>query len=59
MMEVHEIIKALQPYNLSKLAKEIGVHRATLYRMVNEHTQPSPLLHEKLSDYLGGGDDDE
>jgi len=48
-----KIIESLKPYNLSKVAKEIGVHRQTLYRLVHEKTDPSPMLEKALIEYLG------
>lgn len=48
-----KIIEALRPYNLSRVAREIGVHRQTLYRLVHEKTAPSPMLEKALIEYLG------
>lgn len=60
MLDKQQIIAALRPYKLNKVADDIGVHRATLYRLVNEQTTPSPMLQRALSDYLtGGGSDDQ
>lgn len=58
MMETHQIIAALRPYKLKTVAADIGVHRATLYRLVNEQTKPSPMLQKQLSEYLQGKDSD-
>lgn len=52
-MQKEIIIQALKPYNLSKVAEEIGVHRQTLYRLVHEKTKPSPMLEKALIDFLG------
>lgn len=52
-MQKEKIIQALKAYNLSKVAKEIGVHRQTLYRLVNKKTEPSPMLEKALIDFLG------
>ena len=52
-MKKEKIIESLKPYNLSKVAKEIGVHRQTLYRLVHEKTDPSPMLEKALIEYLG------
>ena len=54
-MEHAKIREALRPYNLSRVAKDIGVHRQTLYRFVNEQTKPSPMLEKALVEYLGMG----
>lgn len=52
-MDQEKIREALRPYNLSRVAKDIGVHRQTLYRFVNEQTKPSPMLEKALIDFLG------
>ena len=54
-MNTREIIKALEPYNLTQVAAATGVHRQTLYRIVNGRQQPSPLVHRALVEYLQGG----
>ena len=56
-MDHGEIRKALSHYNLSRVAKHIGVHRQTLYRFVNEQTRPSPMLEKALIEYLGSGEE--
>jgi DNA-binding phage protein len=52
MMTVEQIRAALQPYNLSKVAKEAGVNKHTLYRMMNEQHKPTYETVKRLSDYL-------
>jgi len=52
-MKKEKIIEGLKPYNLSKVARDIGVHRQTLYRLVHEKTEPSPMLEKALIEYLG------
>lgn len=56
-MKKEKIIEALRPYNLSKVARAVGVHRQTLYRLVHEKTEPSPMLEKALTEYLGLDDD--
>ena len=54
-MNTREIIKALEPYNLTQVAAATGVHRQTLYRIVNGHQQPSPLVRRALVEFLWPG----
>lgn len=54
-MNTREIIKALEPYNLTQVANATGVHRQTLYRIVNGHQQPSPLVRRALEAFLRPG----
>lgn len=52
MMTLDEIREALRPYNLTKVAKESGVNKHTLYRMMNEQHKPTYETVKRLSDYL-------
>jgi DNA-binding phage protein len=52
MLTLDQIRLALKPYNLSKVAKEAGVNKHTLYRMMNEQHKPSYETVKLLSDYL-------
>ena len=54
-MDTKEIIRALAPHNLTQVAQATGVHRQTLYRIVNGHQQPSPLVRRALVEFLNAG----
>jgi len=54
MIEVEELRERLQPYNLTKVAKESGVDRSTIYRLMHEHSRPSYDTVKKLSEWLDG-----
>ena len=54
-MNTREIIKALEPYNLTQVAAAVGVHRQTLYRIVNGHQEPSTLVRRALEAFLQSG----
>ena len=51
-MNKEKIISELKTHNLTRVAEKIGVHRQTLYRLVNEKTNPSPMLEKSLIKFL-------
>lgn len=51
-MDREKITAELAPYNLSKVARDIGIHRQTLYRFVSGKTEPSPMLEKLLIEFL-------
>lgn len=59
MMTLEEVKADLRHYKLNRVAKEIGVDKSVLYRMMNEHRTPSYETIKKLSDFLGGKDEEE
>lgn len=52
MLTIEQIKKQLDDRNLHQVAERIGVHRHTVYRIVNGTTVPSYDTLKKLSDYL-------
>lgn len=54
MLTLEQIREALEPYNLSKVAKAADVNKHTLYRVMKEGCTPSYETVKKLSDYLEG-----
>lgn len=57
MIELEELRKQLEPYNLSKVSRATGVDRSTLSRLMNEHSRPSYDTVKTLVDWLNGEDD--
>lgn len=59
MVELEELRKQLEPYNLSKVSRATGVDRSTLSRLMNEHSRPSYDTVKTLVDWLNGeGEED-
>lgn len=59
MIELEELRKQLEPYNLSKVSRATGVDRSTLSRLMNEHSRPSYDTVKTLVDWLNGeGEED-
>jgi len=56
MMTLEDIKQELRKYNLSKVAREAGVDRHVIYRLVSEDSKPQYDTVKKLSDYLSGDD---
>lgn len=54
MIELEELRKQLEPYNLSKVSRATGVDRSTLSRLMNEHSRPSYDTVKTLVDWLHG-----
>ena len=54
MIELEELRKQLEPYNLSKVSRATGVDRSTLSRLMNEHSRPSYDTVKTLVDWLNG-----
>ena len=54
MMTLEEVKAELSRYSLAKVAREAGVDKFTLYRMMKENAKPSYEAVKKLSDWLGG-----
>lgn len=53
MLTIEEIIKKLEPMNLTKVAQEIEVPYGLLWRVVNQKmTHTSYEVVKKLSDYI-------
>jgi len=47
-------LQAIPADKLNRVAKEAGVDKFTLYRMMKENAKPSYETVKKLSDWLGG-----
>ncbi len=54
MMTLEQVKTALEKYKLNRVAKEAGVDKHTLYRMMKENTKPSYETVKKISDWLEG-----
>jgi DNA-binding phage protein len=52
MMTVEQIKKRLEDANLKRVAENAGVHPATLYRFMQEDSNPLYETVKALSDYL-------
>jgi DNA-binding phage protein len=52
MMTVEQIKKRLQDANLKRVAENAGVHPATVYRFMQEDSNPLYDTVKALSDYL-------
>lgn len=57
MLTLEQIREELKPYNLTRVAKETGINRHTLYRLMHESHRPSYDTVKTLSDYLSGEDE--
>lgn len=57
MMTLEQIKETLQNYKLNRVARDAGVDKCTLYRMMREDSSPSYETVKKLSDWLSGGDE--
>ena len=53
-MTLEEIIEKLADRNIKIVAKAIGVHSNTLYNIVNNKSEPSYTVYQKLIAYLKG-----
>lgn len=56
MMTLEKIKQGLENYKLNRVAREAGVDKCTLYRMMRENSNPSYETVKKLSDWLGGAE---
>ena len=52
MMTVEQIKKRLEDANLKRVAENAGVHRATVYRFMQDESKPLYDTVKALSDYL-------
>lgn len=59
MKTLEDVKKGLKHYKLNRVAKEAGVDKHTLYRMMNEDSRPSYETVKKLSDWLENNQDEE
>lgn len=55
-MTLQEIIKRLEPMNLSYVSKETGIHVNALYRLVAGSTDPKKSTTDKLEAFFKGID---
>lgn len=54
MLTTEEIRDKLKPYNLAQVARQAGVNKHTLYRLMSESHAPTYDTVKKLSDWLTG-----
>ena len=54
MMTLDQVKQALEHYKLNRVARDAGVDKCTLYRMMKENAKPSYETVRKLSDWLEG-----
>lgn len=52
MLDLQEIRVRLKDRKLTVVAAATGIHKATLYRLVNDEVQPAYETVKTLSDYL-------
>lgn len=52
MLCLEEVRRRLEPMNISRVARETGVHPNAIYRLVNGKSTPSYSTVEKLSHWL-------
>ena len=54
MMTLEKIKQELKHYKLNRVARDAGVDKCTLYRMMREDSKPAYETVKKLSDWLEG-----
>lgn len=52
MMTIEQIKQRLEDANLKRVAENAGIHPATVYRFMQEESQPLYETVKSLSDYL-------
>lgn len=52
MLTLEQVKLRLEDRNLHHVAERVGIHRQTIYRIVNGTTEPSYETLRKLSEYL-------
>jgi DNA-binding phage protein len=58
MMTIEQIKDRLRDANLKRVAKNAGIHPATVYRFMQEDSKPLYETVKALSDYLEGRNND-